>query len=505
MSQEVENRSVNLFGWQVKSWLAEAQRGQGPAEAELVYCSSIDAAREALSQLQPQLSAWQAAAVKLEEGDLWLLHAQQGPVILLKPRPLSDAQKRDGAQLAPSLFAQARELLGRAYGELKRLKPASVRLRFEKASHSEISGALVGLEMAGYSYKGALDPKLAILPQLYTEVDPQQLKAAQHLALGANIARHLVNTPPNRLYPEAFASAVADLFGGVPGVSLEIWDAERLQRENMGLHLAVGMASAHRPCLVKIRYRPSGSKQQPIALVGKGITFDSGGLDIKDPVGMRLMKKDMGGAAAVVGAFYALVHSDQSRPVDVYLPLAENAISGKAFRPGDIIKARNGMNVEIHNTDAEGRLVLADAMALAAAASDADKPAAVVVAATLTGAIKVGLGADIAGFFSTDDELATVMLKKSQEFGDLMWRMPLFEGYRPRLETNVADIVHCATGSFGGAITAALFLAEFAKGLPFAHLDIYAWADAERGALREAGGSGQAVQALLGFLQSYRQ
>jgi leucyl aminopeptidase len=161
------------------------------------------------------------------------------------------------------------------------------------------------------------------------------------------------------------------------------------------------------------------------------------------------------------------------------------------------------MTVEIHNTDAEGRLILADALAVAGSQSGADKPAAIMVVATLTGAIKIGLGADVAGFFTNDESLAQNIGQKAQESGDLMWRMPLFDGYRPRLETNVADINHCATGSYGGAITAALFLAEFAKGYPFSHMDIYAWTDSERGALREAGGSGQAVQCLAGVLQSY--
>ncbi len=504
MSQEVAGENVKLFGWIVKSWLSEAQLGSMPGEAELVYCATTAAARKVLADLAAELPSWQAKSINLDEGDTWLLHPQSGPLLLVKPKALTEAQKRDGGQLSPSSFAQARDLLGRAVSDVKKLKISRLRLRFEEASSQEKLGGLVGLELGAYSYKAALQPQLRGLPQLILSSGGEFLSAAQSLATGTNIARHLVNTPPNILYPEAFASALAQLFAGVPGLSLEIWDADRLKREKMGLLLAVGQASASRPCLVKIRFRPAGRSDQPLALVGKGITFDSGGLDIKDPAGMRLMKKDMGGAAAIVGALYALVHSEQPRPVDVYIPLAENAISGQAFRPGDIIKARNGMTVEIHNTDAEGRLILADAMALAAQQTGADKPAALVVAATLTGAIKVGLGAEVAGYFSTDDELAQVLGNKAQEYGDFMWRMPLFDGYRSKLETPMADIVHCASGSFGGAITAALFLAEFAKGLPFAHLDIYAWADSEKGALREAGGSGQAVQALLGFLRSYR-
>ena len=149
-----------------------------------------------------------------------------------------------------------------------------------------------------------------------------------------------------------------------------------------------------------------------LAVVGKGVCFDSGGLDIKAASGMRLMKKDMGGAAAAIGALYWMTHSAFARPLDVYIPLAENAISGKSYRPGDILRAKNGMSVEIHNTDAEGRLILADAMAVAAAQSGADKPAAIMVVATLTGAIKIGLGSDVAGFFSNDEALGQVIGKR---------------------------------------------------------------------------------------------
>ncbi len=510
MSQEKSGHEVKLFGWNLRSWLevskSSSQNASGNTEAEIVYCASSSGAQTQLAKYKSLLPDWQTQNINIEEGDLWVFHGREGPLVLLKPRPLSEAQKRDGGQLAPSSYAAARDLFGRAFAELKKMKPAGLRLRFEGATRSEILGALVGLELAAYSYKAALNPELMVLPALKLEVDQALLQEASRLGQGINIARHLVNTPPNILYPEAFAHAIAQLFEAHPEVAVEIWDMERLKREQMGLLLAVGQASEHRPCLVRLRYRPRGvAAVNPIALVGKGITFDSGGLDIKDAGGMRLMKKDMGGAAAVVGAIFTLVKNQVQTPVDVYVPLAENAISGRAFRPGDIIKSRKGITVEIHNTDAEGRLILADAMALATAAEGDDKPAAVVVAATLTGAIKVGLGSDVAGFFSSDDELASRLSREAQTFGDLMWRMPLFEGYRPKLETPVADIVHCATGSYGGAITAALFLAEFAKGFPLVHMDIYAWTDGEKGALREAGGNGQAVQAIVGLVQSYQR
>ncbi|MFY7929098.1 MAG: leucyl aminopeptidase family protein [Oligoflexus sp.] len=506
MSQNNANQGVTLFGWNMQSWMQLKVPPIAETAARIVYCGSLAAAQQQLNLLRNECLPWQVQTVNLDDGDLWTLHTAKGPVFLLKPKVLTEAQKRDGGLLAPSSYSQARDLAGRAVGEIKKFKLGELQLRFEEASKAEQLGALVGLEVAAYSYKTALNPSLQTLPRLLVDVSSDLQNEARALALGTNIARHLVNTPPNLLYPESFAAAINELFSGKPGVAVTIWDAERLQAEGMGLHVAVGRGSDKAPCLVHIRYRPDPKSQEaPLAIVGKGITFDSGGLDIKDPVGMRLMKKDMGGAAAVVGLFSYLLDSACNRPVDVYIPLAENAISGRSYRPGDIIKAKNGMTVEIHNTDAEGRLVLADAMAVAGAQTGVDQPAAILVAATLTGAIKVGLGSDVAGFFATDDELGTVIQRKAQESGDLMWRMPLFDGYRPKLDTTVADINHCASGSYGGAITAALFLAEFAKGVPFAHLDIYAWTDAERGALREPGGSGQAVQALAGVLQSYRR
>jgi leucyl aminopeptidase len=503
MNQNKSGPEASLVGWNIKSWLSASVNTLDDADMELVYCGSDVLSSQCLSLVKESVPAWQSRAVNFDEGDFFVLSGQQKPVIIMRAKAPTEAQKRDAGLLAPSAYGQARDLVGRAVSEVRKLKAQKVNVRFESCQDREILGALVGLELAAYSYKQSVAAQAAPFPALGLSVNAELKEEAQAIAMGTNIARHLVNSPPNLLYPQSFANAVLELFANVPGLSVDVWDEARLQQENMGLLLGVGGGSENRPCMVHLRYRPEGKKETPLALVGKGITFDCGGLDIKDPAGMRLMKKDMGGAAAAVGTLYWMTQSKFARPLDVYIPLAENAISGKSYRPGDILRAKNGMTVEIHNTDAEGRLVLADAMAVAGSQSGADKPAAIMVVATLTGAIKIGLGSDVAGFFSTDEALGQVISKRSQEWGDLMWRMPLFDGYRSRLDTNVADINHCATGSYGGAITAALFLAEFAKGYPFSHMDIYAWTDGERGALREAGGSGQAVQCLAGVLQSF--
>jgi len=207
----------------------------------------------------------------------------------------------------------------------------------------------------------------------------------------------------------------------------------------------------------------------------------------------------MGGSAAVLGTAMWAVASGLKVNLDVYLALAENSVSDKSFRPSDVVTARNGMSVEIHNTDAEGRLVLADALDVAV--KQKTKPRAVVDVATLTGAIKVALGAQLAGLFANDSKLSSALSSAGSQAGDLMWSMPLYRKYSSQMSSNFADMVN-ATDGFGGAITAALFLEKFVADVPWAHLDIYAWKDAPDGCWLEAGGSGQSILALAAFLKA---
>jgi len=270
----------------------------------------------------------------------------------------------------------------------------------------------------------------------------------------------------------------------------------------MGLLLGVGQGAENAPCLVHIKYRPSKkTKQKPVAFVGKGITFDTGGLDIKPSAGMRLMKKDMGGAAAVAALAKWVDESAYPKPCDFYLALAENSVDGKSMRPGDVLTARNGLRIEIDNTDAEGRLVLADAIDVALTQKAADQPELLINVATLTGAIKVALGADVAGLFSNQDELAEDLQAAAHLAGDWVWRMPLVEKYASSLSSNFADCKNSSEG-FGGAITAALFLQKFVRGCPWAHLDIYAWTDKGQGPLSAGMANGQAVQLLIQYLSA---
>ncbi|MCB0411414.1 MAG: leucyl aminopeptidase family protein, partial [Bdellovibrionales bacterium] len=265
----------------------------------------------------------------------------------------------------------------------------------------------VGWEIANYQFKFAEQGSASLKTFSLAKAVAKNLslvEAGKVLGQSVNLARHLVNLPPNKLYPESYANALKGMFSG-PGIKVEVYTDADLKREKMHLHLAVGQGSEHPPRLVHLQYRNKKSKGAPWAFVGKGITFDSGGLDIKPSSGMRLMKKDMGGSAALVGFANWVIEQKIPQDMDFYFAMAENSVGSRSFRPGDIVKARSGLSVEIHNTDAEGRLVMADAIDFAVSAPGKNKPTLLVDVATLTGAIKVGLGSEVAGLFANGEEL----------------------------------------------------------------------------------------------------
>ena len=406
------------------------------------------------------------------------------------------------SRLQSSLIARVRDSMGALVATLEKLDVKCAQINFDFGPEL-LETAIVGLEMALYRFKRMIKGEVSRLQftlQHRGKALPEEaLRAGLALGRGMNLSRHLVNLPPNWLNPVSYADFLNQIFAG-KNIAIEVWDETRLKQERMHLHLAVGQGSATPPRLVHLRYRPKnvGANAQPVALVGKGITFDSGGLDIKSAGGMRLMKKDMGGSAAVAGLAFWACESELQRPIDFYLSLAENSISGEAMRPSDVITSRNGLTVEIHNTDAEGRLVLADALDVAITATE--KPSAVIDVATLTGAIKTALGTQIAGLFASDNALGAALMDAGQRVGDLSWQMPLVQRYRRSFDSPFADMVN-ATDGWAGAITAALFLQKFTGDVPWAHFDIYAWRDASEGACQEAGGSGQAVLALAEWLQ----
>lgn len=415
-------------------------------------------------------------------------------------------------RLEDSVYSGLRDQVGTAFSSIKSSGVEKIQIELHMTSEMQDRAFLVAADLFGYSYKAVADEKMVEeFPVTYLQkfggsISKQVIQQAKSVAAAVNLARHMVNAPPNFLNPLTAAQLVKQEFSKLKNIKLDIWDEKKLEKEGMGLHVAVGQGAQHGPCMIHLKYRPKGktsqklSKLKPIAFVGKGITFDSGGYDIKPSSGMRYMKKDMGGAAAVLGLAKWAAETEYSRPLDFYLAMAENMVDAKSFRPSDVVTARSGMKVEIHNTDAEGRLVLADCLDVAVTKSGDDEPEMVINVATLTGAIKVALGADIAGLFSNEDGLAEALNKAGQASGELNWRMPLFSRYANGMLTPFADIVNAVDG-FAGAITAALFLEKFVKQKPWAHLDIYAWSDKASGALTFAGGNGQPVQCLIHFLE----
>ena len=317
---------------------------------------------------------------------------------------------------------------------------------------------------------------------------PALKREAEAVAFG----RDLVNLPANVLTPSALETAATDL-AAAHGAEVKVVRGEALARE-FPLVAAVGAAAAEPPRLVDFTFGPADAPK--VTLVGKGVVFDSGGLDIKPPSGMEIMKKDMGGAAAALTLARLVMEARLPVRLRVIAPIVENAISGPAFRPGDIFRSRRGLSVEIGNTDAEGRLILADALALASE----EAPDLLFDFATLTGAARVALGPDLPPFYTDDEALAAEIAAHAQATRDPLWRLPLWRPYDKMLESPIADLNNAPGSPFAGSITAALFLRRFAEGAKaWAHFDIYAWNPAER-PTGPKGGEVQAARALFALL-----
>jgi len=316
---------------------------------------------------------------------------------------------------------------------------------------------------------------------------------AERLANAVCLARDLINTPASDLGPAELADAAVTVAQNA-GATHRVITGDALLAENYPTIHAVGRASSRQPRLVDIRW---GEERAPkVTLVGKGVCFDSGGLDLKPASGMKMMKKDMGGAAIMLGLAQALIQGGLPVRLRVLLPLVENAVSGNAMRPLDIVKTRKGITVEIGNTDAEGRLILCDALAEACT----EEPAMIVDAATLTGAARVALGPELPALFCNDDGLAAGLIAAGMAEDDPMWRMPLWRSYRKLLDSKAADINNVSDGPHAGAITAALYLQEFVEpGIPWAHLDVMAWnAKARPG--RPEGAEAQTLRAVYAYI-----
>lgn len=331
-------------------------------------------------------------------------------------------------------------------------------------------------------------PKLLVL-----EAEQQQEVAA--LVEATQFTRDLINTPTEDMGPKHLAIALSQLSQKHSAKFSQVIGDDLLDENFPAIHV-VGRASHRKPRLLRLSW---GKKAHPLlCLVGKGVCFDTGGLDLKPSSAMRNMKKDMGGAAHVMGLAQLIMIMNLPIQLEVFIPAVENAVAGDAYRPGDVINTRKGLTVEVGNTDAEGRVVMSDAITLACEM----KPKLLIDFATLTGAARVAVGLDIAAMFSNDKEIAQILQNMGETHQDPIWQLPLHQAYRSDIEPEIAHLSNSGASSYGGAITAALFLESFVeKGIPWVHFDMMAWNNSARPG-KPAGGEAMGLRAVYQYLKS---
>lgn len=440
---------VNAAGW--ADWQASAPRGQ---------------------------LAWaKTSGFAGKPGEIALLPGNKGEII-----GVLAGVKEDKAALRPDTLASLAERL-----------PAGVYTL--DAPDAALGNALVGWALGQYRftrYQGsaeAREPRVLVLPHA---VDSTQAVA---LARASALTQDLINTPTADMGPAELAGA-AQALASAHGALLTSVHGDELLTQNFPTIHAVGRAAATPPQLIDLVW---GDPDAPkVTIIGKGVCFDSGGLNLKPGNSMALMKKDMGGAAHALGLASAIMELGLPVRLRVLIPAVENAVSGNAFRPGDVLRTRAGLTVEVTNTDAEGRLVLSDALTLAVE----DGCDLLIDLATLTGAARVALGPDLPALFSSNDALATQLLACGTVTSDPMWQLPLWAGYGDMLKSSIADLVNAADGPFAGAVTAALFLERFTNDHPnWLHLDLYAWQSKSR-AGAPVGGKAMGLRAIVALLKA---
>ncbi len=380
-------------------------------------------------------------------------------------------------------------------GEAQHSLPPGTYLLSGDFTEEEQKALLLGFFLGSYQfdkYRTTKPPKVRFyLPEGIAT-------ALLHSAQAHKLTRDLINEPPNHLTTDNLSTLIKAELSDYP-ITIQEWRGEALLKDNFPLIYTVGAGSEYKPRFLEITY---GQSTDPaLTIVGKGVCFDTGGLDIKPSSGMRLMKKDMGGAAHAVALAKWIMAEQLPLSLRLLLPIVENSLSQRAMRPSDIVKARNGLTVEIDNTDAEGRLILADALSYATE----QRCDLLINIATLTGAARVALGPELPALFSNDDHLANILLAAGEQADDPLWRLPLHRGYQSWIEPDIADLANSAKYPQGGAITAALFLEHFIaqkESLPFAHIDVMAWNIRQRPG-RPIGGEAMGLRALFNGICHY--
>ncbi len=393
-------------------------------------------------------------------------------------------------------------LAGAAFARAVRREHHAALVAGPEAGPEMVAALAEGVGLAGYrflAHKGAGTAATPMTDRISLVAGGRGVRAAFDQAVAivnaVALARDLINEPGGSLVPEQFVERARSAVDGRSELKLSVWDEKKIAREKLGGLLAVNRGSIHPPRLLMISYTPSTKARaaKKVALVGKGITFDSGGLSLKTGTGMMTMKIDMAGGAAVLAAMCMLETLGCPNSVTAYIPLTDNMPSGDAIRPGDVFTARNGKTVEVLNTDAEGRLVLADALSLAVES----EPDAIVDIATLTGSVTGALGVRYAGLMGNDEDLLEQAQQAAAAAGENVWPLPLPDDYRKDLESEVADLRNIGKGPYGGALVAGLFLREFVGDLPWVHFDLglAAMSEVDEGLLVK-GGTGTGARTL---------
>ncbi len=454
-----------------------------------IWLVETPAALDAITAIDARQRAWLTAqAFKPAARQMKLLPAIDGSI----------AGVVVGAGRAPAIVGRPADPMARnelLAGSLANQLPPGRYTFATPFDDAELAAVAWGL--GGYRFRRYKSGDADALPQLVLPAGVDAHRVAS-IVEGTAFGRDLINTPASDMGPAEIEDAVRAL-AKTHAAKVTSIVGDDLLTQNFPLIHAVGRASPRAPRLIDLTWQPSSPKGAlpKITLVGKGIAFDTGGLDLKPSAGMLIMKKDMGGAAAVIAAAHMIMAAKLPVRLRVLISAAENSVAGNAFRPMDVIKSRAGLTVEIGNTDAEGRLVLADALALA----DDDSPDLLVTFATLTGAARVALGAELPPFFTDDETLATELAATALSVADPVWRLPLWSAYDGGLDSPTADLNNVSDGPFGGAITAALFLRRFVKkARRFAHFDIYGWRQAPK-PLGPKGGEVNAARAVFAHIE----
>jgi leucyl aminopeptidase len=448
---------------------------------------------------------------KGREGDSLLVHPKNG--LPVERAWLIGLGKREDFTLDVLRRAAARTLkLFEALG-LKETVLIAPKVGKNDGLDAEFQALSEGIQLGAYRFdryktpaeQGKVSPEKALILLGDTaehdlfETAKKAVKRGRIYSEGTMLARNLINEPPSRMNPETLAGEAKILARA--GIHVTIHERKDLERMGMGAILGVGVGGAVPPRLVELLYKPSGKAKKVVALVGKGITFDSGGLSLKPAQSMETMKDDMSGAAAVIGVFRALSELKPSIEVRGYLAIAENMPGGRAQKPGDVVKAMNGKTIEVLNTDAEGRLVLSDALSYACT----KKPDVIIDIATLTGACVVALGHLISAVMGNDKELSDAIIKAGEQAGEKFWPLPLPKEYQQDIKSKIADLKNIG-GRRGeaGTLIGGLFLQEFVTpGIPWAHLDIAgpSWSDSDQ-PYCPTGGTGHPVRTLLRYIEN---